>query len=383
MNPSLLWLAAALFTWGIGEGLFYYFQPLYLQELGANPLMIGGILSAAGIAMTLAHIPAGYLADRIGRRPLLIAAWMVGCVSAILMASANSLWPFVAGLLLYGLTAFVTSPLSSYVTAASGKWSVARALTVISAAFNLGMVIGPTAGGWLGDSFGIRSIYFVAAGLFVLSTLFVTRIQPQPRSAYPTDSPPPGLLTNRHYLGFLGLAFFVTFAAYLAQPLTPNFLQNERGLSLGEIGLLGTLGGLGNVILSLYFGHRKARTGYMLSQVSVLFFSLFIWQGVGLPWYGLAYFLLGGFRAGRSLATAQIRPLVHESQMGLAYGISDTTLNFTFILAPILAGFLYKTEPGLVYPLAMGLLLAAIAATYFFAPKETTPGHEQLTSSTE
>lgn len=370
MNPSLLWLAAALFTWGIGEGLFFYFQPLYLQKLGANPLMIGGILSAAGFAMTLAHIPAGYLADRIGRRPLLIAAWMVGTVAAILMASANSLWPFVAGLLLYGFTAFVTSPLSSYVTAASGKWSVARALTVISASFNLGMVIGPTAGGWLGDTFGIRSIYFVAVGLFIIATIFITRIESQPRSEHPTDSPPPGLLTNQRYLGFLGLALFVTFATYLAQPLTPNFLQNERGLSLSQVGLLGTLGGLGNVTLSLYFGRRKARNGYLLSQVSVLLFSLFIWQGVGLPWYGVAYFLLGGFRAARSLATAQIRPLVHESQMGLAYGLSDTALNFTFILAPILAGLLYRTQPDLVYPLSMGLLLVTLTATYFLAPKE-------------
>ena len=62
MNPSLLWLAAALFTWGIGEGMFYMFQPIYLSQLGANPLTIGYILGAAGFAMMLAHIPAGYLA---------------------------------------------------------------------------------------------------------------------------------------------------------------------------------------------------------------------------------------------------------------------------------------------------------------------------------
>jgi MFS family permease len=110
MKGNLILFSAAIMTWGLGEGVFILFQPLYLQKLGANPLMIGGILSAAGFAMTLAHIPAGYLADRIGRRPLLIAAWMVGTVAAILMASANSLWPFVAGLLLYGFTAFVTSP---------------------------------------------------------------------------------------------------------------------------------------------------------------------------------------------------------------------------------------------------------------------------------
>ena len=344
MNPSLLWLAAALFTWGVGESMFFYFQPLYLQQLGADPLMIGGILSAAGVSMTVAHVPAGYLADRIGRRPLLIAAWLFGTVAASLMASAASLWPFVAGLIIYSFTAFVSSPLSSYATAARGKWSVARTLTLVSASFNLGMVIGPLTGGWVGDNFGIRTIYFIATGLFFLSTLLIIRIRPQPRDVHSADSPPPGLLNNKRYLGFLALAFTVTFATYLAQPLTPNFLQNERGLSLSQVGLLGTLGGIGNVVLSLQFGRLKARTGYILSQASVLLFALLIWQGTGIAFYGLAYFLLGGLRAARSLATAQIRPLIHESQMGLAYGMADTALNSTRSSPPCWPGF--STRPG-------------------------------------
>ncbi|MCG2783683.1 MAG: MFS transporter [Anaerolineae bacterium] len=370
MNPSLLWLAAALFTWGIGEGMFFYFQPLYLQQLGADPLTIGGILSVAGIAMTVAHIPAGYLADRIGRRPLLVTAWMVGVIAASLMALASSLWPFVAGLLLYGFTAFVSSPLSSYTTAARGKWSVARALTLISASFNLGMVIGPLTGGWVGDNFGIRTIYYIATGLFLLSTLFITQIRPQPRDVHSADSPPPGLLKNQRYLSFLALAFAVTFATFLAQPLTPNFLQNERGLNLSQVGLLGTLGGIGNVVLSLQFGRLKARSGYILSQASVFLFALLIWQGTGLVFYGLAYFLLGGLRAARSLGTAQIRPLIHESQMGLAYGMADTALNSTMVIAPLLAGFLYQTRPDLVYPVALVLLFIVMIASYFLAPRE-------------
>ncbi len=370
MNPSLIWLAMALFTWGIGEGMFFYIQPLYLQQLGADPVMIGGILSGAGIAMTVAHIPAGYLADRIGRRPLLVAAWMVGTVSAALMAAAASLWPFVIGMLFYSFTAFVSSPLSSYTTAARGQWSVARALTLVSASFNLGMVVGPLTGGWIGENFGIRTIYFIASGLFILSTILITRIRPQARDVHNEDTPPPGLLNNQRYLAFLALAFVVAFASYLAQPLTPNFLQNERGLSLSQIGLLGALGGVGNVALSLLFGQFKARSGYLLSQASVFLFALFIWQGSGIPLYGLAYFLLGGFRAARSLATAQIRPLIHESQMGLAYGFADTILNSTLILVPLLAGFLYQAQPDLVYPIALAALLAVILASYFFAPRE-------------
>ena len=76
MTKDFVYLAISLFTWGLGEGLFMYFQPLYLEELGASPISIGAILGIVGISMTVVHIPAGYLADRIGRRKLVWAGWI-------------------------------------------------------------------------------------------------------------------------------------------------------------------------------------------------------------------------------------------------------------------------------------------------------------------
>ncbi|MEW6242576.1 MAG: MFS transporter, partial [Chloroflexota bacterium] len=125
MNRNLLFIAIALFTWGIGEGMFFNFQPIYLAELGSDPQEIGFILGAFGAAMAVTHIPAGHLADRLGRRPLLVSAWTMGLLSTLVMAMARDLPLFVVGMLGYGLTAFVASPLSSYTTAARGNWSVA------------------------------------------------------------------------------------------------------------------------------------------------------------------------------------------------------------------------------------------------------------------
>ena len=138
MEPTLIWLGAALFTWGLGESMFLLFQPIYLQQLGADPVQIGIILGAFGAVMTIAHIPAGHLSDRIGRRPMIVASWVIGIIATLLMAVARSLPFFVVGVLLYGFTAFVVSPLDSYTTAARGKWSVARAITYGSLTFNAG-----------------------------------------------------------------------------------------------------------------------------------------------------------------------------------------------------------------------------------------------------
>ncbi len=97
MSRDLVLIAFALITWGLGEGMFYFFQPLYLQELGADPLKIGSILGLVGLATMLAYLPAGYLSDRIGRRPLICLAWIIGAIATGLMALAKSLPVFVAG----------------------------------------------------------------------------------------------------------------------------------------------------------------------------------------------------------------------------------------------------------------------------------------------
>ena len=56
MARDLILIAISLFTWGLGESAFFSFQPLYLQQLGADPLRIGAILGGYGLAATLAQL---------------------------------------------------------------------------------------------------------------------------------------------------------------------------------------------------------------------------------------------------------------------------------------------------------------------------------------
>lgn len=374
MNSSLILVLFSLLTWGVGEGMFFIFQPIYLQQLGANTMTIAGIFSAFGAAMMLAHIPAGYLADRIGRRPLLIAAWCSGLIATWIMALARSLPVFVAGMLVYGLTAFVSSPLNSYVTAARGRLSPGRVMTISSAAFNLGAVVGPLLGGVLGDRFSLRSVYLVSAALFVLSAFLLLFTRSQPLESHDPATPPARLFKNSRFLSFLGLIFVVMFVMYLPQPLTARFLQNERGLSLSAVGLLGSVSSLGNTVMNLVLGLLPAGIGFLLAQLSTGMFTLLIWRGSGVFWYGLGYFLLGGYRASRPLYFAQVRTLIHGSQMGLAYGMAETVNSLTTILAPLLAGALYTQDPERVFPVSLGLILAALLVTLLYTARQPAWG---------
>jgi MFS family permease len=351
--------------------MFFLFVPLYLQQLGADPVEIGSIVGLFALMMMVVHVPAGYFSDRFGRKPLIVSAWCVGVVSAWAMALAPTLSWFVAGYLLYGLTGFVSSPLFSYVTAARGSMTTGRAMTLTSAAFNLGAVLGPVTGGWIGQSLGLRTIFLVAACIFLVSTVIITFLRAQPRDQHDDDSRRSHVLANPRLVAFLGALFVATFVMFLPQPLTPNYLQNERGVSLEAMGWIGSAGSIGNVTFNLVLGHSAPRLGFLIGQVLVGLFALLLWKGGALPWYALGYFLLGGFRAARVLVFAQIRMLTHQAQMGLAYGITETVNAGAMILSPLLAGYLYAGSPASIYPLVLVLLVGSMVYSYLVAPRES------------
>ena len=372
MNRNILFIAVALFLWGIGEGMFFNFVPIRLEtEFLLSKQQIGFALGAFGFFMAITHIPGGHLADRIGRRPLLVTAWLLGVFSALTMGLAKSLPLYLVGLFLYGVTAFVASPLSSYVTAARGKWEVGTALALTSATYNLGMALGPVSGGWIAEHHGMNSSYLVAFGIFVISTLFMVLIQPQPIDKHDPAAPPPSLWRNARFISFVMVFVFAIFAMYLSQPLTPNFLKGVRHLSLTETGWVFSAGALGNSLLTFAFSRVKPRNGFLASQFLVALFAMLIWRGTGLPIFMLGYFLLGGFRAARPMAMAQARGLVHTSQMGLAYGTMETVSSIIFIIAPPIAGFIFELNPFTIYPLAVGLIFVSLLVSYFFSPQKS------------
>jgi len=90
-------------------------------------------------------------------------------------------------------------------------------------------------------------------------------------------------------------------------------------------------------------------TAFIISQVWVLSFTI-IFLVAKLPvWFGIGYFFYGGMRLCRAMILTIARSLIHPGETGLAYGMVETASAIAVILAPVLAGILYDTEPVLIY----------------------------------
>jgi len=369
MTRDLRLVALSLLIWGFGEGMFIYFQPLYLGELGANPAEIGGILGLAAIGMLVSHLPAGALADHFGRKSVMAASWAMGTLATALMALARGLPIFVAGLVLYSFSAFVYSPMSSYITQARGAWSPARALTTVTAGFSAGAILGPVFGGQWAEQFGLRSVYVLAAVIFLVSTVLILLVREQPVEPARNGRRYQALLANRRLGGFLALVFLINFALYLAWPLTPNYLQTVHSISVSQIGLLGAFTGLGVVVFNLALGRLQAKRGLLIGQALVAGAALALWQGRGLGPFALGYFLFASYRTSRSLITAAIHGLVSPAELGLAFGANETVAAASLMVAAPVAGLLFTRSPALPFPVGIGLIALSLLLSAIFAPR--------------
>jgi DHA1 family multidrug resistance protein-like MFS transporter len=362
-------LSVSLFVWGLGESLFIIFQPLYLQQLGADSFQIGAILSASLLVMSVIQVPVGLIADRYGRRNLMYASWILGFVAALIMGLAQNLTVFIVGLLLYGLTGGVVGVMNGYVSNARGDWSVGRAVTFVSASFNAGALIGPFIGGLLAERFGLNVIYLIAAGIFFVSMVIVFFIREQPVVARHEVPSTRSLLANRRFLVTVLMIGLVMFGTYLPIPLTANFLQNERAVSLASIGIFGSIASFSGILVNLFLGQLNPMLVFLICQLGMVAAAALFARGSSVIWYGLAYFLAAGIRLFGPMGVAMVKPMVHEGQIGLAFGILDTGRTLAMMLAPLAAGWLYGINPPLVYTVAivLGLLLAWLFNWYYRA----------------
>lgn len=391
MSRDLRLVSASLVFWGIGEGLFYVFQTLYLQEWGATPLQIGTILGAVGTTMALVQIPAGYLSDRLGSRPVMCGSWILGTLAALVMAAAPSLTAFTIGMMIYSTTS-VIAPINTYVTSVRGKYSVARSLTIVMVTYNLGAVIGPALGGLISSHWGLRSLYWIAAVIFAVSTVINLKTSPVKKEIQESEAhvPPGGLLRNTRFVGLLALLFLTFLSLYLPQPLAPIYLQNQHSLSNQQIGLLGSVASLGNAAVALVVGMFRPAIGIFIGQALVGAAALILWRGNSMPWFIAGYFFLSGYRVCRAMAMAYARPIVRASQAGLAFGMIETVNTIAVVIAPPIAGFIYSRNPywlflisAVAIAVVLSINLGLLPQLRRLSPSAAAPAPDALSPSLE
>src|SRR5262245_38194754 len=169
-------LTLTVFISFVGFQFFSPFLPLYIRELGVtDPSKIAlwsGLQAAVTPAVSGLLSPVfGRLADRFGRKMMLIRSLSGFVLIVALMGMVTSVTQLFLLRLLMGLFAGFTPMAMALASISAPRDRVPAAIGMVQSAQLLSVAVGPAIGGYVASHFGIRYSFFATAGLCALALL--------------------------------------------------------------------------------------------------------------------------------------------------------------------------------------------------------------------
>ena len=158
------------------------------RRLGASPTMIGLLFASFGVTVLGVSVPMGAVSDRIGRKGPLVGGLIALSASTVLFAFAERLPALFAARLVQGAADAVTWVVGFALLADLYKPAErGRVMGLVMAGTTFGFMIGPTLGGWLYETGGMRVPFLSVAALALVAAVgFVWLKIPPTHAEYET-----------------------------------------------------------------------------------------------------------------------------------------------------------------------------------------------------
>ena len=374
------------FTTIIAMTLILPFLPLYVEQLGVR--QPAAIVRWSGVAFGVTFLAAslvspiwGRLADRYGRKLMLVRASLGMAIVMSLIGLAHNIYQLVGLRLAIGLAGGYASGSVILVAMQTPRERSTWALGTLSIGVMAGSFVGPLLGGILPGLIGLRETFFAAgAAIFVafLATCFLIR---EDKTAHPAKVPGAARIgtwaaipDRRPVFAMLATALMLMFAnmsiepiitVYVAQLVTdPTRIAFMSGLVMAASALASILAAPRVGRLADRIGAWRVVIGCLALSGLLLIPQAFVtdaWQLVTLR------FLMGLALAGLlPSVTALIRHSVPDTVTGGVLGYSQSAQYMGQITGPLVGGFA-GAQFGMrsVFFATSALLLGGALANWF------------------
>ncbi len=243
MHRRTLWtLYVGNLLTSIGLWFFLPLLPIFIGRRGGSAALIGAVFAAGLLSSAVIRYPAGWAADRIGTRPVMVAAMAAYALLYLAYLLPLPLEGFVAVRFLHGAAAGAYWPAANGLIAeVTPPNQRGRAFGTMQSTNMAGILLGPGLGGFVA-LFNLNAVFVISAVACGLATIAVAML-PNVRVEAPLEAP--------------------VGAMVIARRLAPLLL-----LGAGTFYMIGTL----DTIWSLYMTYRGAST--FLVGVSFMAFAL-------------------------------------------------------------------------------------------------------------
>ena len=375
---KLLVLCFATFLVMAGQGVIGPVLPLYAKNFGVSATVVGLTLTVFALARLILNVPAGMIADRFGRRILLIGGPILTSIGMFGSGFAGDIWSlliwrFIAG----GGSAFYMSGALIYLIDIAPSDRRARYVATNQWALSVGVALGPGIGGLVAERWGLAAPFHVVGVIALVAATYAIFRLPETRNSTARASESKNPVRDAALIirsaPFVAIAFvtgtiFMTRAGTRAT-LVPLHADDTLGWGPGEIGLVFTATG----IMTLFTLWPATWATENIGRASVIMFSglaaalgtLVIAASSTPLWFvmGNIILTLGTGTAGPAPA-AFVADLFPEELRGLGIGLYRSAGDVGFVIGPPALGWLSDNASMSVAFQTAGCLVGVAGACF-------------------
>lgn len=354
VNLISVWLGC--FFTGLAISQILPFLPLYVAQLGVTSheslsMWSGLTFSVTFLVSAIVSPMWGSLADRKGRKLMLLRASLGMAIAILLQAFATNVWQLFILRAVMGLTSGYIPNAMALVASQVPRERSGWALSTLSTAQITGVIGGPLLGGFLADHVGLRMVFYITAFLLLVSfliTLFLIKEGPRPSFNKSEKLSGKAVFASLPYPGLVISLFVTTMVIQLCNcsisPILALFIKSmspDSGNIAFLSGMIAAVPGVSALISAPRLGKLGDRIGTARILLATLIFAVvlfFAMSFVTTPLQlGILRFILG-FADGAMLPAVQTLLLkyISERVTGRIFGYNQSFMYLGNVVGPLI-----------------------------------------------
>jgi DHA1 family tetracycline resistance protein-like MFS transporter len=392
-KSTLVVIFLTIFIDLLGFGIIIPLLPSFsVNVLHINEFTIGLIAGIYSLMQFIFTPVWGYLSDRYGRKPILVMSLIGSVVSNLLLAFVFSGIILSASILILarafaGIFAANISAAQAVISDVTSHEERTKGIGMISAAFALGFVFGPSIGGVLSQNFGYSFPVYISAALSLIAALlciFIFKetlskeIQLKNRLSKRKYNPFNlkiflTALSNKSYGKYMIIFFVAVFSFSNIFGTFQLFAERKEGLNMNqaEIGyifsFMGVMGALVQIFLLKIINKKLGEENTLILGSFIAIFGLgLIGFSTNLIFLLFVIVILSvGNGLNNTVSISMLSQSVGKEEQGTILGINQSLGSLARFLGPVWGGFVYQFL-GYKYPFITGGLFMLIITLYSY-----------------
>ncbi|MFN2265301.1 MAG: MFS transporter [Anaerolineales bacterium] len=386
LTPLMRWFMFAMVLANIAGSMYTLMLPIYLTELGASISQVGLVFTLSSIVILILQIFGGWISDSIGRLRAIAIGSVGGVLGFIFMLLATSWEMMLLAIAVSQIPYALVGPsFGAFIAENSTHETRGQVYGITETIYQITGVLGPPLGGFLAGLYGFKVMLLAATICYTFAAGLRIWMATTMRSP---DESSPQKLTVKSFKSSLTLMIgmilgggvitwiFITdgvrdIAFRLSGELEPLYLEQIAGISLVQIGFLGSIFSIAMMFTPILSGRISDRYGERV-PISVGFLMIFFayliflqasdFIGFAITWvvFGISVGLLSP--AYQSL----LSKVVPRKNLGIFTGMFYSSQGLISLPAPYIGAQLWERfNPRLPFIITALLALISVIPTWF------------------